>query len=64
MSIKELKIKAIEKINSLDDEETLKDIINQLDQRSNTAEIKVQNLSQHFESISKQYNETLQKLAK
>jgi flagellar motor switch protein FliG len=64
MSIKELKIKAIEKINSLDDEETLKDIINQLDQRSNTAEIKVENLSQHFESISKQYNETLQKLAK
>jgi flagellar motor switch protein FliG len=64
MNIKELKIKAIEKINSLDDEETLKDIINQLDQRSNTAEIKVQNLSQHFESISKQYNETLQKLAK
>ncbi len=64
MSIKELKIKAIEKINSLDDEETLKDIINQLDQRSNTPEIKVQNLSQHFESISKQYNETLQKLAK
>lgn len=64
MSIKELKIKAIEKINSLDDEETLKDIINQLDQRSNTPEIKVQNLSQHFESISKHYNETLQKLAK
>lgn len=53
MSIKELKIKAIEKINSVEDEETLKDIINQLDQRSNTAEIKVQNLSQHFESISK-----------
>lgn len=64
MSIKELKIKAIEKINSLDDEETLKEIINQLEKKPNAPEIKVYNLSQHFESISRQYNETLQKLAK
>lgn len=63
MSINEMKLKVIEKITSLDDEETLKDILSSLEKSENKSEIKVYNLSQHVESISKQYDETLKKLA-
>lgn len=61
MSIAELKLKVIEKLTTLENEETLKNILMQLD---NSKDTKVHNLSQHFESISKRYNNTLKKLAK
>jgi hypothetical protein len=64
MSIAEMKSKIIEKINSFDDEEILKNILNELVKNENTSEVKVYNLSQHFESISKRYDKTLKKLAK
>lgn len=64
MSIAELKLKAIEKLASLDNEETLKNILEQLDKKENKSDSKVHNLSQHIESISERYNDTLKKLAK
>jgi hypothetical protein len=64
MSIDEMKLKAIQKIKSLDNEDTLKNILDELDRSENKSEIKVYNLSQHFESISKHYDKTLKKLAK
>jgi len=64
MSINEMKLKAIEKIKSLNNEETLKNILSELDKSENKSEIKVYNLSQHFESISKRYDKTLKRLAK
>ena len=64
MSITEMKLKAIEKITSLSNEETLKNILSELDKIENKSETKIHNLSQHFESISKRYDKTLKKLAK
>jgi Zn-dependent oligopeptidase len=63
MSIDEMKLKAIEKIKSLDNEETLKNILSELDKSENKLK-PVYNLSQHFDSISKRYDKTLKKLAK
>jgi len=64
MSISEMKLKAIEKIKSLENEETLKNILSELDKSDNKSDIKVYNLSQHFESISERYDKTLKKIAK
>ena len=64
MSIAELKLKAIEKLTSLDNEEVLKNILEQLNKEEKISDSKVHNLSQHFESISERYNHTLKKLAK
>ena len=64
MSISEMKLKAIEKIKSLENEETLKNILSELDKSDNKSDIKVYNLSQHFESINERYDKTLKKLAK
>jgi len=64
MSTSEMKLKAIEKIKSLENEETLKNILSELDKSDNKSDIKVYNLSQHFESISERYDKTLKKLAK
>ncbi len=63
MSIAELKLKAIEKLASLEDETTLKNILSQLDETENLSNSKIHNLSKHFDSISSRYSETLQKLA-
>jgi hypothetical protein len=59
-----MKLKAIEKIKSLENEETLKNILSELDKSDNKSDIKVYNLSQHFESISERYDKTLKRLAK
>jgi hypothetical protein len=53
----------LKKIKSLNNEETLKNILTELDKSENKSEAKAYNLSQHFESISKRYDETLKKLA-
>lgn len=65
MSIAELKLKAIEKLATLDDEETLKNILDQLSGKDNPSNnIRVHNLSKHFEDISARYDNTLKKLAR
>jgi hypothetical protein len=49
----------LKKIKSLNNEETLKNILTKLDKSENKSEAKDYNLSQHFESISKRYDEAL-----
>ncbi|HEY5368172.1 MAG TPA: hypothetical protein VIJ75_04205 [Hanamia sp.] len=63
MSIAELKLKVIEKLATLNNEDILKNILEQLDKKENKPDSKVHNLSQHFESISERYKQTLKKLA-
>ena len=63
MSIAELKLKAIEKLTTLDNEDTLRNILEQLNKEENKIDSKVPNLSKHFESISNRYDNTLKKLA-
>lgn len=62
MSIAELKLKVIEKLTAIQNEEVLNLILDQLNRDENKEE-NVQNLSQHFDSISKRYDKTLKKLA-
>ena len=63
INITEIKLKIIEDIISLDDEDILKNILNQLEIKNKKSGIKGDKLSQHFESISKRYDSTLKKLA-
>lgn len=63
MSIAELKLKVIKKLTTLNDEVILKNILNQLDKKEAKQKSKTSNLSQHFDSISKRYDNTLKKLA-
>ncbi|MDQ6762273.1 MAG: hypothetical protein M3015_06565 [Bacteroidota bacterium] len=63
MSIAELKLKAIEKLASLENEETVKNILSQLNEKENLSDSRLHNLSKHFDSISSRYDDTLQKLA-
>lgn len=63
MSIAELKLKVIEKLTAIQNEEVLNLILDQLNRDENKEE-NVQNLSQHFDSVSKRYDKTLKKLAR
>ena len=62
MEIAELKLKVIEKLTTVENEETLMSILEQL-QKVDDADSKKHDLSKHFESISKRYDSTLKKLA-
>lgn len=62
MRIAELKLKVIEKLTTIEDENTLMLILEQLKKVEN-GELKTHNLSQHFDSVSKRYDHTLKKLA-
>ena len=63
MSIAELKLKVIEKLTTLNNEDTLMNILEQLNEREKKQDSKTHNLSRHFESISERYDSTLKKLA-
>ena len=63
MSINEMKLKAIEKITSVEDKSILKNILTELEKNENKKEGKPLNLSQHFDSISNRYDDTLKRLA-
>lgn len=63
MGIAELKLKAIEKLTTLDNEDTLRNILEQLNKEENKIKPKGPNLSKHFESISIRQENTLKKLA-
>lgn len=52
MGIAELKLKAIEKLTTLDNEDTLRNILEQLNKEENKIKPKGPNLSKHFETIS------------
>ena len=61
MSVAELKLAAFEKLACINEEKAIKEILEHLE--SLLSEKKTYNLSQHFDEISKQYDETLKKLA-
>jgi Mg2+ and Co2+ transporter CorA len=63
MSVAEMKLEAITKIASLSEEKFLKEILEYLGKIQEEQKRRSYNLSSHFEEISRQYNETLKKLA-
>lgn len=61
MSVSEMKKKAIEQIEQLEDEKALQEIINHLnDLEKNVQQL---NLSKHFDAATVKFGEALQKLA-
>jgi len=63
MNVAEMKLEAITKIASLSEEKSLKEILDYLNKIQEDQKSKLYNLSSHFDEISKQYDETLKKLA-
>lgn len=62
MSTAEMKIEAINKITSVNDEFTLKEVLKLL-KEADEAEEELFKLSSHYEAIKEQYGDVLQKLA-
>lgn len=64
MSIAEMKLKAINEITKLENENAVKEILEHLSKMNNEGEVnKSLNLFQHYDQIKDQYGDTLQKLA-
>lgn len=63
MSVAELKLKAINHLTNLKTEESVKEILEQLE-KLDEQENKTLNLSQHYPAIKEQYGSVLEKLAK
>lgn len=63
MNVLEKKALAFEKLAALQDENLIDEIITHLDSLKNETKSHVYNLASHAEEISKQYDETLKKLA-
>jgi len=63
MSVLEKKALAFEKLAALKNEEGIDEILAHLEKLSDKSKTHVYNLSQHKESISERYDETLKKLA-
>ena len=62
MSVAEMKIEAISKITSIEDETILKEVLALL-KKSNEAKTNSYNLSGTYDEIKSQYGDVLQKLA-
>ena len=60
MSVAEMKVKAISQITRLNEENSLKEILEHLSKLSSKSEL---NLSQHYEEIKSKYGNVLKKLA-
>ena len=61
MSVAEMKMKAVNQIINLKDEESVKEILEHLEKLNATkSEL---NLSQHYNTIKEQYGDVLEKLA-
>ena len=60
MSVAEMKVKAISQITRLNEENSLKEILEHLSKLSSKSEL---NLSQHYEEIKSKYGDVLKKLA-
>lgn len=63
MSIAEMKLAAINEISKLEDEKTIKEILEHLAKISLSKDDKTLNLSQHYEKVKEKYGNVLQKLA-
>ncbi len=60
MSVAEMKLKAISQITRLNEEKSLKEILEHLSKLNSENEL---NLSQHYEDIKSKYGDVLKKLA-
>ena len=60
MSLAEMKVKAISQITRLNEENSLKEILEHLSKLNSNSEL---NLSQHYEEIKSKYGDVLKKLA-
>ena len=63
MSIAEMKVNAAEKLFTLNNEENIKAILDQINNAVALEKQQAYNLSKHFEDLSSRYDETLKKLA-
>jgi alpha-D-ribose 1-methylphosphonate 5-triphosphate diphosphatase PhnM len=63
MSVAEMKLKAINHLANLKTEESVKEILEQLE-KLDEQENKTLNLAQHYPAIKQQYGSVLEKLAK
>jgi hypothetical protein len=63
MSVAEMKLIAIAEIGKLETEDAVKEILTHLKSISHINENKIHNLTQHFDTIQKQYGNVLKKLA-
>ena len=59
MSVAEMKVKAISQITRLNEENSLKEILEHLSKLNSKSEL---NLSQHYEEIKSKYGDVLKKL--
>ena len=63
MSVLEKKALAFEKLAALQNEDVIDEILAHLEKLNAEAKIRIYNLSQHTDSISERYDETLKRLA-
>jgi transposase len=63
MSVAEMKLAAIQEITKLDDEHSLKEILEHLAKLSVTQDERAYQLSQHFGAVVNKYGNVLKKLA-
>ncbi|MCX6316475.1 MAG: hypothetical protein NTW29_04245 [Bacteroidetes bacterium] len=63
MGVSEKKALALEKLAGLEDEKQIDEILLHIERLNADAQKKVYHLSKHAEEISRQYNETMKKLA-
>jgi hypothetical protein len=63
MSVAEMKLAAINEISKLEDENSVKEILEHLVKLSTGKQEKVYDLSKHFDEVAKKYDKVLAKLA-
>ncbi len=63
MSVAEMKLAAIDEITKINDENSLKELLAFLSNKSILTEAKQVNLFQHYETIKGKYGDVLEKLA-
>ena len=63
MSVAEMKLAAISEIGKLDDEQSVKEILEHLAKLSSGQTDKTYNLSKHFDTVANKYGKVLEKLA-
>ena len=63
MSVAKMKLAAINEITKLNDEDSIKEILNHLAKLSAGLQGRTYNLSQHFDAVANKYGKVLEKLA-
>lgn len=63
MSAAEMKLAAIQEISRLNNENDIKEILEHLAKISGSENVRVHNLSQHYDKVRTEYSKVLQRLA-